>query len=89
MAIKLKNVYKKVMKKVLLCLSVAMLSIVCNDDKKYSNDEADTRDHNMETKTEAGDRGIVTDSTSTTNNNAYNTDSASGQGNRFDTSNKK
>jgi hypothetical protein len=88
MAVKLKDVYKKAMKKVLLYLGVVMLSMACNDDKKYSNDEADTRDHNMEKKTEVGDRGIVMDSTSTTNNNAYNTDSASGQGNRFDTSNK-
>ena len=86
MAVKLKDVCKKIMKEVFLYLSLAMLSIACNDDKKYSNEEADTRDHNMETKTEVGDRGIVTDSTNTSNNNAYNTDSASGQGNRFDTS---
>lgn len=78
------------MKKVFLCLGIAILSFACNDDKKYSNDEADTRDHNMEIKTESGDKGTINDnSTNTSNNNAYNTDSASGQGNRFDTSNAK
>ena len=90
MAIKLKDVYKKVMKKLFLYISVAFLFMGCNDDKKYSNEEADKRDHNMERKTEVGDRGVVTDNTTnTSNNNAYNTDSASGQGNRFDTSNNE
>jgi hypothetical protein len=78
------------MKKLLLYIGLAFFYIACNDEKKYSNEEADTRDHNMERKTEVGDQGIVTDTTtSTSNNSAYNTDSASGQGNRFDTNNNK
>jgi hypothetical protein len=75
------------MKKLFLYLSLGFFYIACNDEKKYSNEEADKRDYNKETKTEVGDRGVVTaDTTNTSNNNAYNTDSASGQGNRFDTS---
>ena len=67
--------------------------MACNGGNQYSNEEADTRQHNQETKTEGGVSGAITadDTTSTTNNNAYNTDSASGQGTVYDSSsaNKK
>lgn len=49
-------------------------------------------DENMGTINEstAIDTGVASsDTTPTTNNNVYNTDSASGQGNRYDTSNKR
>ena len=77
------------MKKLALYFSLALAFTACNDDKKYSNEEADTRQHNQETVTEKGDNSNtrVYDTTSTTNNNAYNTDSASGQGTTYDSSN--
>jgi hypothetical protein len=77
------------MKKIALYFSLALAVIACNDDKKYSNEEADTRQHNQETVTGQGDNSNTRtdDTTSTMNNNAYNTDSASGQGNRYDSSN--
>ena len=56
MAIKLKDVYKKVMKKLFLYISIGYLFMACNDDKKYRNEEADKRDHNTERKTEVGFR---------------------------------
>jgi len=77
------------MKKIALYFSLALAVIACNDDKKYSNEEADTRQHNQETVTGQGDNSNTRtdDTTSTMNNNAYNSDSASGQGNTYDSSN--
>lgn len=74
---------------VFLCLLFGLMA--CNDDKKYSNEEADTRQHNKATVNGEGDNGTIAtdDTTSTMNNNAYNTDSASGQGTVFDSSNKR
>jgi len=77
------------MKKLALYFSFALAFNACNDDKKYSNEEADTRQHNQETVTEQGynSNSRTDDTTSTINNNAYNTDSASGQGTTYDSSN--
>lgn len=74
-------------------MSIVILFVACNDGKQYSNEEADTRQHNQKTKTEGGASGAISadDTTSTANNSAYNTDSASGQGTVYDSSssNKK
>ena len=77
------------MKKLALYFSLVVAVSACNDDKKYSNEEADTRQYNQESVTEKGDNSNTRtdDTTSTINNNAYNTDSASGQGTTYDTSN--
>jgi hypothetical protein len=79
------------MKKFFIYFSSASVFIACNGGKQYSNEEADTRQHNQPTITSEGDKGTTTadDTTSTINNSAYNTDSASGQGTVFDTSNAK
>jgi uncharacterized protein YxeA len=76
------------MKKILLYITVVLLYVACNDEKKYSNEEADTRQYNTVTTDSEGAKGTVTndDTTSTINNNAYNTDSASGQGTTYDSS---
>jgi hypothetical protein len=83
----------KKMRKIFLYIAVTIFFVACNGGKQYSNEEADTRKHNQQTKTEGGATGTITqdDTTSTTNNSAYNTDSASGQGTVFDSSssNKK
>jgi uncharacterized protein YxeA len=93
-AAKLKNNIKLIdMKKILPYITVVLLYVACNDEKKYSNEEADTRQYNTVTKDAEGAKSTVNnnDTTSTTNNNAYNTDSASGQGTTYDSSsnNKK
>ena len=93
MAVKLKrSILKQIMKKILPYLTAGLIYVACNDEKKYSNDEADTRQHDNSTVTTPGAKGSVSnDTTSTSNNSAYNTDSASGQGTTYDTSsnNKK
>ena len=73
------------MKAVFLSLAIATI-LACN-----SSNETGDRQYDMKTDTSGGNTGIVTDSTKTSNNNAYNTDSASGQGTTYDTSsnNKK
>ncbi len=79
------------MKNIFLCFAFALLFVACNDGKKWSNEEADTRQHNKTTITSEGSKGTTTqdDTTSTINNSAYNTDSASGQGTVYDSSNKR
>ena len=76
------------MNKILSCVCIVIMSASCNDGKQYSNEEADTRQHNQQTKTEGGASGAITadDTTGTINNSAYNTDSASGQGTVYDSS---
>jgi hypothetical protein len=71
------------------CVVLAMYA-ACNDEKKYSNDKADTRQHSNQTNDASGAKGTVSnDTTSTINNSAYNTDSMSGKGTTYDTSAKR
>ena len=76
------------MKKIFSFVAVVMMFASCNGGKQYSNEEADTRQHNQQTKTEGGASGAITadDTTGTINNSAYNTDSASGRGTVYDSS---
>ena len=70
------------MKKIFLYAALVVFYCACNG--------AGDRQYNMETKTEKGDSGTTShgDTTSTMNNNAYNPDSASGEGTVYDTSGK-
>jgi uncharacterized protein YxeA len=76
------------MKKFFSYITLVLVFAACNGGKKYSNEEADTRQYNTVTTDSEGAKGTVTndDTTSTINNNAYNTDSASGQGTTYDSS---
>jgi uncharacterized lipoprotein len=71
------------MKKVLMSLLVVSFTAACSGtgDRQY---QMDTQDEKIGDTT----GHHADDTTSTMNNSAYNTDSASGQGNRYDTSNK-
>ena len=73
------------MKYILVTIAVAIIS--CNSNNEATGDE----EKSMQTRTESvdntpGDEGSLGDTTSTMNNSAYNTDSASGQGTVYDTS---
>lgn len=77
------------MKKILLA-AVITGAFACGSE----NTGTGNREEQMQTKTESvnntpGDEGNLGDTTSTINNNVYNTDSASGQGTTYDSSNKK
>ena len=71
-----------------LALAAMIVGIVsCNSNNEGTGDEG----KDMQTRTESvnntpGDEGNLNDTTSTMNNSAYNTDSASGQGSTYDTS---
>ena len=82
----IKKLYK--MKRLFLVSLIISGLVACN-----GNEEADRRQYNSETQT-TSDGGQSNssqgdDTTATLNNSAYNTDSASGQGNRYDSSNSK
>lgn len=74
------------MKQIVLgALTLALFS--CSNNTETTGDEGKS----MQTKTESvdntpGDEGNLGDTTSTMNNSAYNTDSASGQGSPYDSS---
>ncbi len=89
MAEKLRVVKKSSKMKRLFSIFFVTLSLcACN-----GNEEADKRQYNSESQTTTAPGNATNtsadDSTATNNNNAYNTDSASGQGNRYDSSNNK
>jgi hypothetical protein len=56
---------KKVMKKLLLYTGLGVFHVACNDEKKYSNEEAEKRDYNMGEKQKQRPR-IATDNTTNT-----------------------
>ena len=53
------------MKKLLLYTGLGVFHVACNDEKKYSNEEAEKRDYNMGEKQKQRPR-IVTDNTANT-----------------------
>lgn len=75
------------MKTLLIGLAIASMCTACGNDSGTGNDDKNMGTINDSTTIDTGLQS--SDTTATTNNNAYNTDSASGQGNRYDTSNQK
>ena len=75
------------MKAIIIGLVTATMCMSCGNNSGTGNDERNMGTINDSTTIDTGLQS--SDTTPTTNNNAYNTDSASGQGNRYDTSNQK